>query len=245
MNKLSAFVALLLLAGLLIRADDKAPSAAPVYFDPATFDPRALLPAPPPANADETTKEIEIILQAQADRTPEQVARIEQEKHYNVFDFQNVVGVWFTPAKIGEMPATNTLLARVMETAGPIAAAAKTDFNRQRPFLLNSRIIPALIDRPQDPSYPSVHSVRATLDALVLSDIIPGDTRAILARGQEIGDDRVIAGVHFPSDVIAGRKLAQAIYDQMESSQEFQDDVKAARAKVKAELVKSSGGTGP
>jgi acid phosphatase (class A) len=76
------------------------------------------------------------------------------------------------------------------------------------------------------------------LDALVLADIVPGDTGAIAERGQQIGDDRVIAGVHFPSDVIAGRKLAQTIYNQMASTKDFQDEEKAARAEIKAYLQK-------
>jgi acid phosphatase (class A) len=242
MNRLSgSLLVFLLLFSVALGGDDKQtpakPKVAVAFFDPATFDPRANLPTPPPDNSDATTKEIEIMLQAQADRTPEQVTRIEQEEDYNVFDFQNVVGAWFTPENVGKMPATNTLLARVMATAAPIVAAAEKDWNRPRPFLLNSRIIPA-ITRPQDPSYPSGHSTRATLDALVLADIVPGDTGAIAARGQQIGDDRVIAGVHFPSDVIAGRKLAQTIYDQMASTKDFQDEEKAARAEIKAYLQK-------
>lgn len=235
MNKFNAALLALLLAGVVVRADDRlqpaAPKTAPVYFDPSTVDPRAILPPPPQENSDETTKEIEIILQDQADRTQAQVDRIKEEEHYNVFVFQNVVGSWFTPEYMAKMPATNRVLARVMETAKPVVVAAKNDFSRPRPFLINSRIVPC-IEPPPDGSYPSGHSTRGMLDALVLAQIDPANSQAILMRGEQIGDDRVIAGVHFPSDVIAGRKLAQAIMGQLMSDPEFQAEIKAARAEV-------------
>jgi acid phosphatase (class A) len=127
-----------------------------------------------------------------------------------------------------------------METAKPIVVTAKAEWNRPRPFLANSRVFPAL-DKPRDPSYPSGHSTRATLDALVLAQLLPSNAMAIQKRGMEVGDDRVIAGVHYPSDVLAGRKLAQAIFDRMMQEKDFRDELKAAQAEVKAYEQKGGG----
>jgi acid phosphatase (class A) len=165
-------------------------------------------------------------------RTQEQVDRIKSEEHYSVFAFSNVVP-WLNPQAVDRLPLATALLARVMATAKPIVVAAKDDWKRPRPFLINSRVFPSL-EKPKDSAYPSGHSTRATLDALVLAQLSPGNAAAISRRGMQVGDDRVIAGVHYPSDVLAGRKLAQAIFDRMMQEKDFRDELKAAQAEVKA-----------
>ena len=40
--------------------------------------------------------------------------------------------------------------------------------------------------------------------ATILVEIYPDQKEAILARGRQIGTDRSIAGMHWPSDVVAG-----------------------------------------
>jgi acid phosphatase (class A) len=61
---------------------------------------------------------------------------------------------------------------------------------------------------------------------------------AILARGRQIGDDRVIGGVHFPSDVEAGRTLAQAIFAKLMASPDFQADLARAKTEIAAARAK-------
>lgn len=217
-----------MMSGALLRAESPAPMT---YFDPATLDARAFLPAPPLPNADSVEKEIEVIMQLQADRTPQQVARITSANHYNIFAFNNVTGGWFGKDSVESMPHATALLGRVMVTAKPVVAAAKEDWDRKRPFQINSRVYPA-IEKPVDNSYPSSHAARAFVDAMVLAQIAPDQAPALLARAQQIGMDRVAAGVEFPSDVVAGKKLAQAIYDRLMGEKQFRDDVKAARAEV-------------
>jgi acid phosphatase (class A) len=234
MLKRRSFLALVLALGLHAAAQE-APKPAP-YGDPATIDPKAVLPSPPDNNSDATEKELEVIFQAQATRTPEQVARIQAEEHYSVNAFANVVGPVLSQATSDKMPATAALLRRVEATATPVAEAAKDDFKRPGPFAVNSRVFPA-IQRPTESSYPSAHSTRATIDALVLAQLVPDQKNAILARGREIGDDRVIAGVQFPSDVIAGRVLGKAVFEQMMQDPQFQADLAAAKAEV-VEAVK-------
>ena len=228
---LSTLLVLLLTPCVTVRADEGPKPTA--YFDPATLDPREYLPNPPADDSATTEKELEVILQAQADRTPQQLELINSEVHYSVFVFDNVVGDWLSKDTIDGLPLTTALLARVMETAKPIAESAKNDWNRPRPFLVNSRVYPP-IERPKDSSYPSNHAIRATVDALVLSELAPDEAQAIQARGRQVGDDRIDAGVNFPSDVAAGRKLGQAIFDRLMDDKGFADDLKAAKLEVAA-----------
>jgi acid phosphatase (class A) len=222
--------ALFLLLGVTLRAGDTPPG---FYFDPATLDPRLVLAPPPAANADSVEKEIEVILQKQADRTQQQLDRINSEIPYSVFVFGDVTGGWFGKDTIDGLSGASGLLGRVMATVKPIVAAAKGDWNRQRPFLINSRIYPP-IERPTDSSYPSAHATRAFVDAYVLAELAPDQAQAILSRAQQVGDDRVAAGVEFPSDVEAGKKLAQAIWGRLTADEQFRQELKAAKEEVAA-----------
>jgi len=55
-----------------------------------------------------------------------------------------------------------------------------------------------------------------------------------MERARQIGWDRVIAGVHYPSDIAAGRVLGLAIGEDMLASPDF----KAELAKVKANWIR-------
>jgi len=110
---------------------------------------------------------------------------------------------------------------------------AKDTFNRKRPFEITKKT-KLFVPIESTPSYPSGHSTRATLWALVLAQIFPDQKDALMARARQVGDDRVLGGVHFPSDVEAGRKLAAAIADQMLTDPDFQSQLAAAKTECLA-----------
>jgi acid phosphatase (class A) len=228
----------LLVVPMVAGADTPGAGEPAPYFKSTAFDARALLPSPPPDTSMDTVKEVEIILQAQSTRTPGQVDRIKEEESYGVGLFGESLGPWFAQYRPETMPATAALLNRVAQTAMPVVEAATLYWKRPRPFLLNSRIFPA-IPKPGNYSYPSGQSIRATLDALVLAELQPDAAEALRARAQEIGDDQVIAGVHFPSDVLAGRILGRAIFARLADDPAFQEDLKQAKAEVAGEMKKT------
>jgi acid phosphatase (class A) len=69
--------------------------------------------------------------------------------------------------------------------------------------------------------------------ALVLADLFPGKHDAIIAKARSIGWLRVEIARHYPTDIYAGRVLAQAIVRQMKKNNAFQKDF----AEVKAEIA--------
>ena len=254
MNKFPfALLALLFALTLTVQAKDTgdasmgavSATAAP-YYDPATIDFKALLPDPPANDSATTKQEIDFILQKQAMWTPEEKTRIRREVNLNVYLFDTVFGPWF---KEKNLPATAALFKRVNATGHPVIDSAKNYWNRPRPFLLNGRVHPPIdlvdyhvhppFDLRKSPSYPSGHSTVGNLDAAILAVLAPDLKDAILARGRQIGDDRVIAGVHFPSDVEAGRTLAQAILTRLMTSPAFQADLAKAKAEIAAARSKT------
>jgi len=48
------------------------------------------------------------------------------------------------------------------------------------------------------------------LEATLLAQLQPQDREAILARGRQVGFDRPLGGVHYPSDVEAGQAVGAA-----------------------------------
>ena len=82
--------------------------------------------------------------------------------------------------------------------------------------------------RETSASYPSGHATHGMVDALVLAAIFPEQRDALLARGEQIGNDRVIAGIHWPSDVAAGQKLGREIAHRLLDDTNFQYEVQRA-----------------
>jgi acid phosphatase (class A) len=236
MKKLS-YPLLAFLLALTLTAQAKDTTKAAPYFDPATVDLKALLPDPPANGSPTTLKEIDLILQKQAARTPEEIARIKQEVHLNVYLFENVLGPWFTKKNL---PVTNALFERVDATEHPVIESAKKFWDRPRPFLQDKRVHPP-IELPKNASYPSGHSTYGDLSALILAELAPDLKDAIMARGLQIGDDRIIAGVHFPSDVEAGHTLAHDLFTKLMASPAFQADLAQAKAEVAARSPANSG----
>ncbi len=230
MSKLAyPFLALLLFL-VPVRAADMGPRTfPPSYFDPATVDYKKLLPNPPAAGSPEAAKEIDVILADQVNRTPEEVARIKLEANrLNVWLFSNVMGSWFEEKNL---PVTAKFFKDIDNNEWLVAKGAKEYWNRPRPPQQDARVHPP-IPLPKNASYPSGHSTYGTVNALVLAEIAPDLREALIARGRQIGDDRVIAGVHFPSDVEAGRTLGNAIFQALMASPAFQADLAAAKAEV-------------
>jgi acid phosphatase (class A) len=106
----------------------------------------------------------------------------------------------------------------------------KKDFPRTRPFEYIAGLEPCVL-REHSLSYPSGHAAIAELFALTLDDLYPKQKSEFDHRAQQIGDDRVVAGMHHPSDVAAGRKFADLLYAEIKKSPAFQADLKEAQQK--------------
>lgn len=232
---LSLHVALslvLLPAATPVLAKSSAPAGQ--YIASGEIDLRALLADPPADNSSATRAEIEELLKLQAARTPEQVARATAEDPLTVYAFAPVLGTNFTAATL---PVTDKLLARVGAQTSAVSAGGKKLWKRARPFVTDARIQPAG-RKPTSPAYPSGHATRAFAWAVVLGELFPAKKAELLERAKEIGQGRLIIGVHYPSDVAAGTTLGKAIGAKVIASAAFQKDAEAARQEIESVLTK-------
>ncbi len=88
----------------------------------------------------------------------------------------------------------------------------KERYDRPRPYDSHPEIQPC-IEKEASASYPSGHSMFGRMYARVLSFLHPERAILLMKRGNEIGENRMIGGVHYPSDVRAGQKLGDELAD--------------------------------
>jgi acid phosphatase (class A) len=82
-------------------------------------------------------------------------------------------------------------------------------------------------------SYPSGHAIIGYLEALTLVQIVPEKQKEILERADDYAHNREVCGVHYPTDVAAGKEAAYAVFGEMTTSAEFQKELAAARAETR------------
>ncbi|MGV9825752.1 phosphatase PAP2 family protein [Gordonia sp. NPDC003429] len=85
-------------------------------------------------------------------------------------------------------------------------------------------------------SYPSGHTASAMIRTGLLALMVPEFAPQLLARGSEAGLDRVVLGVHYPLDVIAGRMVADAAVGDRWADPRFRPLIIAAGNELRAEL---------
>ncbi|MFN3132447.1 phosphatase PAP2 family protein [Roseibium sp.] len=110
---------------------------------------------------------------------------------------------------------TLEFLALTLAIASIISMRTKHAMACRRPDQLSAQVQP-IIPTPGHGTLPGAHSVEAFVIVEVLSSILklrPNDQRRkfMLRQAARISDNRVIAGVHYPVDSIAGALLGQTL----------------------------------
>ncbi len=188
----------------------------------------AILPEPPTKGSAEQKSEITQILAIQSTRTKDEEARLKLNEKFVVFQFAPIIGEGFTAEKC---PLTAAMFKDLETDSKSFSRTAKEHWDHPRPPYVNAEVHPC-VTLENEGSYPSGHATRGILFALVLADIFPEHRAALLEQGRQVGWDRVVGGVHYPSDVAAGRVLGQAIANKLTTLAAFKADLE----KVKAEL---------
>jgi acid phosphatase (class A) len=131
-------------------------------------------------------------------------------------------------------PVTYHLLQRVEVDVRTVGTPPKDHYDRTRPPIGDD--LPLCVPRADwmrtNASYPSGHSMTGWAWAMILAELRPDHASPLLVAGREIGQSRVICGVHFQSDVDAGRELGSAMVARLQDHPQFRSDLEAARAEL-------------
>ena len=148
--------------------------------------------------------------------------------------FTSVLGFQISEDKT---PFLYQLMRRTLADAGLSTYTAKNHYQRKRPFMTNGQPIGTPDEEEalrKDGSYPSGHAAIGWAWALILTEVVPEKTDAILKRGYEFGQSRIICNVHWQSDVDAGRIMGAAAVARLHANADFIAELAQAKSEVNA-----------
>jgi acid phosphatase (class A) len=205
------------------------------YLNPRQIDLTKLLAAPPAPDSSRQKSDLARVMEVQRVRTAAQVARAQEDVHTSVFRFADVLGPQFNEANL---PKTAALFAAAQHDAALVAKGGKRYFKRPRPFVNHADVHPTVPTNPKGfyGSYPSGHATFGYMAAILLAQMVPEKRDELFARGREFGENRIVDGVHYPSDIEAGRIDGTLVANALMANPKFQQDFAAAKAELRTEL---------
>lgn len=201
-------------------------SVQPWPLPPAEFFLKQI-PAPPQAGDALDKADLDFTVALQAGATPTEIAHAIQSAGFTVFTFSEVLGPEFTAAKY---PRTAAFFTRLEVTANDVKNELKDHFKRLRPIDAHKDVVKENVPYEAGYSFPSGHSTRSWLYALVLGQLDPADRLALLRSAAQVGLDRVIGGMHYQSDVVNSRAASELIFECLMKEPDFVKDLDALKA---------------
>ncbi len=207
--------------------------AAEPYVTAKILDVSTLLPPPPVDGSAIDRAELAAVIDLQAHTTEPRRAQAVVDAKESIYTlYTPVLGAKFDPANL---PATTALFDRVGASEGPTVNPAKKVFGRARPFQAHPEV-QGLEPRSTSGAYPSGHATKATLFAIVMSDLLPEKKRELWDRAEDYKLSRLIMGMHYQSDIDAGTRSGTAIATLIYTLPEFRTALEAARTELRGVL---------
>jgi acid phosphatase (class A) len=219
---------------------DTAPQVRPAGYlaAGAAPDPLKILPKPPATGSARETADREVFFKTRAlAGTPRwTLATQDADLGQGTGMFSCAVGASLHPANL---PVLSGLFRKVAIDTGPVTNPAKNHYGRPRPYTMaDATTAPVCVPKSdaltKNPSYPSGHSTLSWAWGLVLAELAPDRASQIMARARGIGDSRVVCGVHYLSDVEAGRLAGASLVAAEHGQAAFRADMQRARAELDA-----------
>lgn len=205
----------------------------PSYIVPSQVEYAALIPAPPQPGSESQRADLAEVHAVELSRTAAMAAAaMKDEDEEDIFIFASVLGPDFNAANL---PVTAAFSALLRNESGVVNPKLKDHFNRPRPYMVDSTLHPVCKMKPEN-GYPSGHAMVGWLTALTLTQMVPEKAQQIQMRAQEYAANRVVCGVHFPSDTEASHLVALAMFGNMAASPRFQKELAASRAEIRKAL---------
>jgi membrane-associated phospholipid phosphatase len=172
--------------------------------------------AAPPPSASETREELRMLVDLVAGNDAATAARIAYwdagAPQYRWIDLISNRLLAGTPTPTPHR--VHAYVAMAMYDATIATWESKYHYGRQRPTEMH-HLIPAAVDVPNSPSYPSEHAAAAQAAATMLAHFLPNEAASFQAMAEEAGWSRVLAGVQYPSDYYAGLELGRRVAEQV------------------------------
>lgn len=217
-------------------------SARFVYLNPQSIAPNLLEPPLTPKRKGWRAEMDKVVsMQKYAATAEVAMARTEQKVR------PEIVTQALRPVLLREtLPLTFKLLDNVVSDSRAATKQAKDYWYVPRPYVADKRVKLQINPlRPTNFAYPSGHTSTSLVLAKVLGDLLPELREPALKQAGRIAERRIIAGVHSPQDILAGRQLAEAIYLQLRAQPDFQRAMNLAREELAAANLGKGAGCKP
>ena len=185
------------------------------------------LPPPPRPGSWRDRMDLSDVVARQHIVTQADLKSIARTYWFNIFTFSDALGPQFTAENY---PRTAALFARVIVTADFVTSALKSHYQRPGPFVAHPDQVQLLVRNEPGYSYPSGHTTRGRLCALVLAELDPSQRGLIVPAAERVGSDRIMAGEHYQTDIAAGRRLAKILFQILSKNQQFQAELATVKA---------------
>lgn len=211
----------------------------PHYLDGDEASFVAIFPPPPARGSAAERAELDQLLALQKSRSSAEVAAAQADRKTELTRFAPALGL--DADALAGLPRVTRLAQDVEDQVRPYVRAAKQHFRRLRPREVEPAIQPCIGDVAADQSYPSGHSTYGWAMGYLLADLLPERRAQLLARSAEFARQRMVCGVHFPSDLEAGRLGAAWLMERMHHNPAFLADRDQAAQELRAALSQRSG----
>jgi acid phosphatase (class A) len=202
------------------------------YLAPGKPDAATLLAPPPILGSAEQAADMQTVRAVYHAASSNDIAAAYAEKKFSVFNFTPDVGAFF---QSNSLPKTAAFFEKVQLDAETVTDLGKDFFKRPRPYTTDTNLVNGKLEKSF--SYPSGHSTESMVLALVLADLLPEKREAILGHARLMGWHRVQIARHYPTDIYAGRVLAQAIVRDFQKSETFRKELAEVRAEIQPALT--------
>lgn len=168
---------------------------------------RTLIGSYPAVGSAEERRDDDILLEFQHRRTEEECLAAQKQSNLHV---EKVFVKPAGPLSEKEYSKYSFQILKLSAKVGLNIIRAKDMYKRPRPYVRNKDIQPC-ISLEGSSSYPSGHSATGRAAAVYLASKFPDRKDEIMKAGDNVGNNRMLGGVHHPSDVEAGRILGDYI----------------------------------
>ena len=194
---------------------------------------KAMLIVSPPPSKDTAAYKADMQA-ALKEYAPSRIAQATQDTRINPEYYSKIYGeILGLEISRERTPAIYSLIARSIADYGLSTYDAKNYYKRKRPFsefgLLTCSPYAEDYLR-EDGSYPSGHTASGYGISLVMGLVAPEHKDALINRGKDYAHSRVVCKAHYPSDIVAGMKVADFVLKTQLENKQFIVDLKAAQA---------------
>lgn len=204
-----------------------------IYFTSTQMpDGTQILPAPPDSTNIDFVRDVSKYIKGKTLRDTERGIWAKLHSGYSVTLVTSYFSEPFGMTISNEnTPALYFLLESALVTCEIGVGRVKRFFKRQRPcLLLNEPSGSGEVFAETNYSYPSGHTVRGWVTAMILTEVNPAVRNQVFSFAHDYAENRVIVGAHWQSDVDAGAVLAGIYLAMLHSNKEFMEDLAAAQA---------------